>query len=68
MTTPAHLYKDEALKMPPKIGWPPGMLQDDCRKLSIWLANRVDSRRHAREAAASLGRLSATPADQKETG
>jgi hypothetical protein len=35
-------------------GWPPGMLQDDCRKLARWLANRIDSRRHAREAAAAI--------------
>lgn len=39
-----------------KTGAPPGMLQDDCRPLSIWLANRIDSRRHAREAAASIRR------------
>lgn len=38
-----------------KTGWPPGMLQDDDRKLSRWLSNRIDSRRHAREAAASIG-------------
>lgn len=41
-----------------KTGWPPGMLQDDDRKLSIWLANRIDSRRHAREAAEEAGRAS----------
>lgn len=39
---------------PEKTGWPPVMLQDDCRALSVWLANRIDSRRHAREAAAAI--------------
>jgi hypothetical protein len=34
-----------------RTGWPPGMLQDDCRKLSRWLANRIDSRMHAKQAA-----------------
>lgn len=27
-----------------KTGWPPGLLQDDCRKLHKWFANRVDAR------------------------
>ena len=34
-----------------RTGWHPGMLQDDCRKLSRWLANRIDSRMHAKQAA-----------------
>ena len=25
-------------------GWPPGLLQDDCRELSRWFASRVDAR------------------------
>jgi len=25
-------------------GWPPGLLQDDCRALSRWLANRLGAR------------------------
>jgi hypothetical protein len=25
-------------------GWPPGLLQDDCRALSIWFATRIDAR------------------------
>lgn len=25
-------------------GWPPGLLQDDCRALSIWFASRIDAR------------------------
>ena len=37
-----------------RTGWPPGMLQDDDRKLSKALANKVDSRMHAREAAAAI--------------
>lgn len=34
-----------------KTGWPPGMLQDDSRQLSGWLASRPDARRLAREGA-----------------
>lgn len=29
---------------PPKTGWPPGMLQDDCHELSKWLSNRLGAR------------------------
>jgi hypothetical protein len=25
-------------------GWPPGLLQDDSRKLFAWFANRIDAR------------------------
>lgn len=32
-----------------KTGWPPGLLQDDCRKLSNWLANTPGARRIVRE-------------------
>lgn len=39
---------------PEHTGWPPGMLQDDCRGLSIWLASKPDARRLAREAAAAI--------------
>lgn len=34
-----------------KTGWPPGMLQDDDRGLSQWLASKPDARKNAREAA-----------------
>lgn len=34
-----------ALPLPPMTGWPPGLLQDDDRKLSYWLANRLGARR-----------------------
>jgi hypothetical protein len=27
-----------------KTGWPPYLLQDDCRKLFRWFADRVDAR------------------------
>ena len=27
-----------------KTGWPPGLLQDDCRKLSLWFAGRLGAR------------------------
>jgi hypothetical protein len=38
-------------------GAPPGMLQDDSRGLSQWLASKPDARRHAREAAQAIRRL-----------
>jgi hypothetical protein len=33
-----------------KTGWPPALLQDDCRGLSKWLASRPDARQRLREA------------------
>ncbi|MFD0669682.1 hypothetical protein ACT80S_18335 [Ramlibacter sp. MAHUQ-53] len=33
-----------------KTGWPPGLLQDDDRKLSKWLASKPDARKCVREA------------------
>lgn len=39
---------------PPRTGYPPGMLQDDCRELSRWLASRPGARRQAREVAAAI--------------
>jgi hypothetical protein len=47
----AECLRNDAALNGGKTGWPPGMLQDDCRALSKWLANRIDSRMHAREAA-----------------
>lgn len=35
-----------------KTGWPPGMLQDDDKKLSQWFASRPDARLRVREVAA----------------
>ena len=35
-----------------KTGWPQGLLQDDCRGLSKWLASRPDARQRLREALA----------------
>lgn len=32
-----------------KTGHPPGLLQDDCRKLSKWLASRINARQKVRE-------------------
>lgn len=32
-----------------KTGYPPGLLQDDCRKLSKWLALRMNARQEVRE-------------------
>lgn len=33
-----------------KTGWPPGLLQDDCRALSRWFASRMDARWALRKA------------------
>lgn len=35
--------------MTPKTGWPPGMLQDDDRRLSRWLASRPGARHQVRK-------------------
>ena len=37
--------------MTEKTGWPPGLLQDDDKKLSQWLASRPDARRIVRQVA-----------------
>ena len=34
---------------PRKTGWPPGLLQDDDRKLHKWFASRMDARRVVRQ-------------------
>jgi hypothetical protein len=39
---------------PAATGWPPGMLQDDSKQLSKWLASKPDAPLHAREAAAAI--------------
>jgi hypothetical protein len=44
----------EQLDQGGKTGWPPGLLQDDCRGLSKWLASQPDARRRVREAVAAL--------------
>ena len=41
-------------KAPSRTGWPPGMLQDDSRELSRWLASKPDARQLVREAAARI--------------
>ena len=70
--TPEHIAKAitalrEALAQPAqrtwnnggKTGWPPGLLQDDCKGLSKWLANQPDAKRRVREA------LAGQPAQQE---
>lgn len=37
-------------------GWPPGLLQDDSRKLSDWFASRVDARWTVRQVCAEIER------------
>lgn len=41
--------KHHALENGGKTGHPPGLLQDDCRKLSKWLASRMNARQEVRE-------------------
>ena len=48
-----------------KTGWPPGMLQDDCRPLSRWFASKPDARRHAREAAAQAKEQRRPPVNEE---
>lgn len=43
-----------ALENGGKTGWPPGLLQDDCRALSRWFASRAGAYRQARIVAASI--------------
>lgn len=33
----------------PYTGWPPGLLQDDCRALFDWFASRLDARERVRD-------------------
>jgi hypothetical protein len=40
--------------MTQKTGWPPGLLQDDHRGLSIWLSTRLDARVVVRRVCAEL--------------
>lgn len=37
-------------------GWPPGLLQDDSRKLSDWFASRIDARWTVRQVCAEIER------------
>lgn len=37
--------------MTERTGWPPGLLQDDCRKLARWFSSRPDARRIVRQVA-----------------
>jgi hypothetical protein len=39
---------------PPRTGWPPGLLQDDDRKLSNWLASRGNARQLVDEVARDI--------------
>lgn len=46
-------------------GWPAGMMQDDCRQLSKWLASKPNAKQEARIAAqdimdSKIGALTAT--------
>jgi len=37
-----------------KTGWPPILMQDDCKKLSQWFASRLDARRVVRMVCAEI--------------
>lgn len=39
---------------PAKTGWPPGLLQDDSKGFSQWLAAKPDARVRVREVAAEI--------------
>jgi len=38
-----------------RTGWPPGLLQDDCRELFAWFASRLDARALVRRRCAEIG-------------
>lgn len=44
-----------------KTGAAPGMLQDDSRKLSRWLANQPHARQHVREVCAAISKAQGEP-------
>ncbi len=48
------MSKRDKAPLPPHTGRPPGLLQDDCRKLSIWLSNQPSARRIVRENCAAI--------------
>lgn len=37
-----------------KTGWPPGLLQDDSKKLTDWFASRIDARWVVRQVCAEI--------------
>jgi hypothetical protein len=49
-----RMWSDPDPEIKPRTGWPPGLLQDDDKRLSKWLASRPDSMLRAREAAAEI--------------
>jgi hypothetical protein len=51
-----------------KTGWPPGLLQDDCRGLSQWLASRPDALRRVREACAEIEAARSVGDGEKKNG
>ena len=60
----------DALTNGGKTGHPPGLLQDDCRKLSKWLASRMNARQEVREACALIAQektMSDKPTEQTVT-
>lgn len=46
----------EAAKNGGKTGWPPGLLQDDSKKFSKWLASKPDARHIVRQVARDIER------------
>lgn len=49
-TQTRRIVKGERAARGLESGWPPGLLQDDEKKLSKWLSNRLDANMRAREA------------------
>ena len=52
-------------RMTTPTGWPPGLLQDDSKGLSRWLASRPDARRIVREVCAEIRPAAAYIQDHK---
>lgn len=50
--------KPYKVEEPEPTGWPVGMCQDDCKALSQWLSNRIDSLKNARDAVDKIIELS----------
>ena len=51
-----------------KTGWPPGLLQDDCRALSKWLAGRLGARQQIKENTMNAEPMAYVAADPEQPG
>lgn len=46
---------------PNKTGWPPGLLQDDSKKLTNWFSSRIDARWVVRQVCREIAEKRMTP-------